>query len=128
MTRHYLSPAEQNFLKKKLETHIQSEIPKFKIRSKEKSLFMRVLSKLLFFNPSFMSDFVTTLYPYIYVPGPSLELHTLAHEYVHLKDRKNLGLYFNFLYLSPQVLGVFSILSFYSLWFMLFFNIPITSP
>ena len=89
---------------------------------------MKFLSCFLFFNKKFMTNYVTTSYPKVYVPElpwkPSNHvgaIATLAHEYVHLSDRKRMGWLFNLLYITPQALFVFGILSFYSLWFLLFF-------
>ena len=100
---------------------------------------MRLLSKLLFFNKTFATGYVTTLYPKVYVPElPWREkdhvaaIATLAHEYVHLKDRKKMWLFFNFLYLFPQNLAPFALLGAFGnspLWYLcLLFLLPIPSP
>ncbi len=98
---------------------------------------MKLLSFLLFFNKRFMSGFVTTFYPKVYVPElpwrplrPNSASVTLAHEYIHLHDRKRMGPIFNFLYLFPQILVIFAIFSVHSLWFLLFlvFLLPLPSP
>ena len=123
----------------KLEQHIEKQIPGFQIEDKRKSPLMRLLSKLLFFNKTFATGYVTTLYPKVYVPElPWREkdhvaaIATLAHEYVHLKDRKRMGLFFNFLYLFPQNLAPFALLGAFGnspLWFLcLLFLLPIPSP
>ena len=92
-----------------LEQHIKSQIPKFELKDKKESRLMNFFSKILFFNKDFMTKYVTTIYPKVYVPelpwklsnwneGSSISaMATLAHEYVHLKDRKRMGLLFNFL-------------------------------
>ncbi len=128
------------YLKKKrddLTDFIQTTIPGSEIRSKEDSKRMKFLSKLLFFNKRFMTGYVTTLYPHIYVPKlPWLEnrhtsaMATLAHEWVHLHDRKRLGWIFNFLYMMPQCFFIFGLLGFLNPWFLLFFLflLPIPSP
>ena len=125
--------------REKLEGHIEKQIPGFRIEDKRKSPLMRLLSKLLFFNKTFSTGYVTTLYPKVYVPElPWREkdhvaaIATLAHEYVHLKDRKRMWLFFNFLYLFPQNLGTFALLGAFGnspLWYLcLLFLLPIPSP
>ena len=125
--------------RKKLEQHIEKQIPGFRIEDKRKSLLMRLLSKLLFFNKTFSTGYVTTLYPKVYVPElPWREkdhvaaIATLAHEYVHLKDRKGMWLFFNFLYLFPQNLAAFALLGAFGnspLWYLcLLFLLPVPSP
>ena len=98
---------------------------------------MKVLSKVLFFNKRFMTGYVTTFYPKVYVPklpwkekNHSPAIATLAHEWVHLYDRKRMGLLFNFLYISPQCFFPMGFLGFYNPWFFLFFLavLPIPSP
>jgi hypothetical protein len=118
--------------------HIANNIPKFKIIEKESSRLMRLLSFLLFFNKRFMKDFTTTIYPVIYYPKQLLQsgdeigrIIILCHEYVHLQDRKKLGILFNILYLSPQI---FVLLALLSIWFSnnwlwcLLFILPMPSP
>lgn len=125
--------------REKLEQHIKEQIPGFRIEDKRKSPLMRLLSKLLFFNKKFSTGYVTVLYPRIYVPElPWREkdhvaaIATLAHEYVHLKDRKRMWLFFNFLYMFPQNLATFALLGAFGnspLWFLcLLFLLPIPSP
>ncbi len=104
----------------KLVKFIKSEIPSFEIKSKKESRLMRLLSVVLFFNKSFLEKYVTTIYPRVYVPTepwnqhkPVSRIATLAHEYVHLYDRKRLGWLFNVLYLSPQI---FALLAFGAFW------------
>ena len=98
---------------------------------------MNFLSKLLFFNKRFMTGFVTTWYPHIYVPklpwrenNHTSAMATLAHEWVHLNDRKRLGWIFNFLYMMPQCFFIFGLLGIWNPWFLLFFLflLPIPSP
>ncbi len=124
-------------LYKKLIRHIKIEIPGFKIKSKKNSKLMKILSMALFFNKDFLSSYVTTLYPHIYVPkfpwkrnNPVSRIATLAHEYVHLKDRRRLGWWFNILYLSPQIFALLAIGAFWNLswlWALLFL-LPLPSP
>ena len=120
-----------------LEQYIRSQISKFEIRDKKDSFIMRLLSRLLFFNKNFLTNYVTTVYPKVYVPklpwkenDPISAIATLAHEYVHLKDRKRMGYLFNFLYLFPQNLVFFSLLGIFNPWWYLCLlcALPIPSP
>ena len=123
--------------RERLTKHFQKQIPGFEILSKKESLLIKIVSKVLFFNKKFLTNYVTTLYPKVYVPElPWREkdhvaaMATLAHEYVHLKDRKRMWLFFNFLYLFPQNLALFSLLGVFSPWWYLclLFLLPIPSP
>ena len=83
--------------------HVSKNIPNFKIEIKEKSSLMRILSYILFFNKRFRTQFITTLYPVVYFPKQILSnpdevgrVIILSHEYVHLKDKKRLGILFDF--------------------------------
>ena len=125
-------------LRADLYIYINEKIPGFKIKHKKDSLLMRALSCLLFFNKGFMNSYVTTMYPEIYVPDwwgkyknmSFSELGIIAHEYVHLSDRKRMGWWFNILYLSPQIFSLLAFGAFWNLWFLtaLFFLLPWPSP
>jgi len=124
-------------LREKLENFIKISIPDSEIRSKKDSKTMKLVGKIMFFNKRFMTGYVTTWYPHIYVPKlPWKEknhlpaIATLSHEWVHLYDRKRLGLVFNLLYSSPQCFAPFALLAFWNLWFLLFLvcALPIPSP
>jgi hypothetical protein len=121
----------------KLENFIKANISGSEIRSKKESKMMNFLSKVLFFNKRFMTGYVTTWYPHIYVPklpwrenNHAPAIATLAHEWVHLYDRQRMGWVFNFLYMMPQCFFIFGLLAFWNLWFLLFFLflLPIPSP
>ena len=107
--------------------HIYKNISGFEIVEKENSRLMRLLSFLLFFNKKFMTDFTTTIYPKVYFPksilssgDPIRRIIILAHEYVHLNDRKRLGILFNILYLAPQIFAPLALLAiwFSNLWLL----------
>ena len=109
---------------------IKADVPKFAIKRKSESLLMRLLSFVLFFNKDFMTAYVTTIYPTIYVPDwwgfqknrEREEIEILAHEYVHLYDRKHMWWLFNILYLSPQIFSLLAFGAFWNLsylWFLL---------
>lgn len=120
----------------RLTSHIKDQIPSFELRSKKESNLMRLLSAVLFFNKEFMTNYVTTLYPRVYVPEIpwkkplTSQINVLAHEYVHLKDRKKLGWLFNILYLSPQLFALLALGAFWNIWWLaaLLFLLPLPSP
>lgn len=97
-----------------------------KIKFKKESLLMKFLCKVLFFNKKFSNSFVTTIGKTIYFPNEQKYqdetycIPLVSHEYVHISDSKKYFPFFEFLYLFPQVLFLFSFFSFYSLWFLLF--------
>jgi len=113
-----------------LQTKIKERVPSFDIKFKDKSLFMKCLGKLLFFNKGFMNDYITTIGTKVYWPSkekfdqyPLGSFLTLAHEYVHIMDYKENPSKFILGYLFPQVLAIFSlfsVLAFISPWFLLF--------
>jgi hypothetical protein len=136
-----MSLKELQHLKKRgaLLKHIQDRVPNFKIIQKKDSLLMKLLSFFLFFNQSFMTGYITTIYPNIYVPSwwgrrhkkwNSIELETLAHEYIHLYDRRRFGWLFNVLYLSPQIFALLAFGAIWNLWWLLclLFLLPLPSP
>lgn len=115
--------------------YIESKIPGFAIVKKSESKLMKFLSKLLFFNKGFMTDFITTIYPKVYVPdewalySKASQIEILAHEYRHLRDRKVWKVLFNIGYLFPQILVLLAFLAFVSPWFLLslVFILPLPS-
>ena len=124
-------------IRENLTTFIKTDITGFEIKSKKDSWFMKLTGKLMFFNKRFMTAYVTTLYPKVYVPKLPWKykndlpaIATLAHEWVHLSDRKRMGLLFNFLYIAPQCFFPFALLGFINPWFFLFFLalLPLPSP
>jgi len=127
---------DQNLIK--LKAHIAENIPGFEVKAKNESKFVKFLSYLLFFNKGFMTRYITTLYPRIFIPTLAWEdkntLSTVivyAHEYVHLKDRHLMGWLFNYLYLTPQLYSLFALLAiFASNWWLLslLFLLPLPSP
>ena len=62
------------------------------------------------FNPKYMTSFTTTLYPVVWFPdkayyekNPEQSFRILAHERVHLVDRKERGFWQQLSYALPQV-------------------------
>lgn len=138
MNWHGLSYTEQYFVRRKLEKHIHSAIPGFEILNKKQSLLINFMRGLMFFKRRTREECVVAIYPNIYVSETPYKpynhlaaIEVLAHEYVHLKDCRDMSLIFNFLYLSPQILSVFGFLGLaLSPWFLLFFLfiLPWPSP
>jgi hypothetical protein len=109
---------------------------KYNIRiiSKKNSKLMKLISFILFFNKSFISNFVTTIGNNIYVPESFYNLNErqqkviICHELVHIMDKKNDKL-FIIKYLFPQILVLFCLFSFFNILFLFFliFIFPIPS-
>lgn len=105
---------------------IKSDIPNFEVRFKNRDTLQKIIGWIMFFNRDYMTNYTTTLYPRVYFPSEaSVErvtyYRTLCHEYVHLKDRLDHGVWFSFSYLFPQnlaILALLSVLSFISLQFL----------
>ena len=121
----------------RLNGEIEKNIPGFAILSNRDSALMRLLSKLLFFNKGFTTQYVTVIYPKLYVPelpwypnDPRRAFEVLAHEYVHLQDTKRMGKVFDLLYLTPQIFALAALGAFWNLSFLwaLLFLLPLPSP
>ncbi len=87
--------------------------PKFQIKFKDQSTLMKVLGKILFFNPGFMSTYTTTIGNTIYAPSekfitdnPGNFEGIIIHECTHMYDNKSLSLLFTLGYLFPQILSL----------------------
>ena len=113
--------------RKSLESHISEEFPDYELLEKNNSSLMKWLSKLLFFNKSFMTNYITVIGHKVYVPSlpwsqekPFSACTVLAHEWVHMKDAKKFGPLFKFLYLCPQILAPLAVLGFWHSAFFLF--------
>jgi len=107
-----------------LVTAAQKHFPDLKIKYKDQSTFMKLIGTLLFFNKTFMTHYTTTIGSTIYFPNeafvktrPVSASVVLLHELVHVTDAKRISKpLFSFLYLSPQILAVFSLLLFLISW------------
>jgi len=86
---------------------------------------MLILSKILFFNKSFMTRYTTTIGNTIYFPSenfvrtyPVTAKTIFMHELIHIMDYNRLpGFSFAFLYLFPQCMFLFAIPIFMISWF-----------
>jgi len=104
----------------------------YKIKFKNESLLMKIISKILFFNKDFMTKYVTTIFDTIYFPNEEnyklvSSKISLLHEIVHILDFKNK--LFMFMYLSPQIFGLLAILGpIFNWWFLLFLILFLPIP
>lgn len=109
----------------------RAEIPDFKIAFKTESAWMKFLNVFAqVFNKDFMTRYTTTSLSTVYFPSKDdllshqeMYADVLAHELVHMVERKSEGTVWNFLrYAFPQILAVLALLSLgaiWSLWFLL---------
>ena len=87
--------------------------PNLEIKYKNESIFMKILSKILFFKPDFMTSYSTKVGDTIYFPNkksvqlrPISAVIILMHELVHMYDERKIGkLTFLLSYLFPQILS-----------------------
>lgn len=109
-----------------------------RIRFKDKSWTMRLLGRLTPWDSGFMQR-PTTVGTTVYFPSQKwvdqnaqTAWMQLAHELVHVGDYRRLGWRFHAAYAMPQLLAVFSLMTFvfYSWWPALFllFLLPIPAP
>jgi hypothetical protein len=96
----------------KILTKILGYYPKFQLKFKNESTFMKILGSLMFWNKDFVEHYTTTMGNTIYFPNrefipshPVSTLATLLHELTHIYDGNKLppGI-FGILYLFPQIL------------------------
>lgn len=123
---------------------IKEEIPGFDIKFKDKSsgVYTAIFFLASLFNKRFMTNFTTVLGKTIWFPTKEFfeaddyrTFSILAHEYVHLLDKKKWGILFNISYLFPQILFLLSFISLFAffdtnfLWFLVFsiFILPFPS-
>ena len=80
------------------------------IAFKDQSWLMKAIGFLLFFNPNFMTSYVTTIGNKIYFPSEAwifanedAAARVICHELIHVADEKRFGSFlFKFSYLFPQ--------------------------
>lgn len=91
---------------------IQKYYPDMQVAYKDESSSMRTLGKILFFNPSFMKEYTTTIGSTVYFPNreyveksPVSASIVILHEMMHVDQAQKYSKYlFSFLYLFPQIL------------------------
>lgn len=109
----------------------KKEFPDLQIKFKNESIFMKILGMILFFNPAFMSTYITTIGNTMYFPSNEYVTKSstaasivLLHELVHVFDsKKENKLLFSILYLMPQILVLF----FFPLLFLIGWKIALLS-
>src|ERR1700679_1962574 len=97
-----------------LTTAAQQYFPSLQVKYKDQNNFMKILGKILFFTPGFMTDYTTTIGDTSYFPSaswiasrPISSAVVLLHETVHMYDEKRLTKpLFGFLYMCPQILAL----------------------
>lgn len=95
----------------------QTHFPNLKIKYKDESLFMKILSKIMFFNKNFMTSYTTTIGSTVYFPSQSFvkirpisSSVVLLHELVHIHDEQKFTQpVFSFLYACPQILTLLAL-------------------
>lgn len=92
-------------------TDLAESFSNIKMGFKNESLLMRFIGKLLFFNPNFMTTYVTTIGNTIYVPSREwLDAQKIGiveiffHEYQHIQDSKKFKALYTVMYLFPAIL------------------------
>lgn len=97
-----------------LVTKAQTYFPNLQIKYKDQSTFMKFLGTLMFFNPGFKTQFITTIGNTIYWPNeqfvqdnPRAVSEIFIHECTHMYDEKRVGSApFTLGYLFPQLLAL----------------------
>lgn len=102
--------------------------PKFNIKFKDESRFMKFIGILLFFNKNFMTNYITTIGNTIYFPTQKTieddltlnKLKVLSHELRHIHDSSPWykAIFYNIGYLFPQILAPFMLLFCIMYWWL----------
>jgi len=109
------TPTDDNMLDV-LAAVIRSKVPDFKVKYKEESRWQKFLGALAFFCPDYMTSVTSTFGSTVYFPSKKFvdesrvrAFKILAHEYVHILDRRKRKVFFEVLYTLPQLLGLLSV-------------------
>lgn len=94
-------------------TKAQTYFPSLQVKYKDQSTFMQLLGKLLFFNPNFMTQYVTTIGHTMYFPSqayvqnsPEDAKTVFIHECTHMYDENRIGgVWYTLSYLFPLLLA-----------------------
>lgn len=95
-------------------TNAQVYFPQLTIKYKTQSWLMQILGKILFFNPSFMTEYITSFGNTVYFPSEDFvntkfasSIIILMHELVHISDSKKYSKFlFGLSYMFPQILSL----------------------
>lgn len=113
-----------------LKALISRRVPGFAIKYKDESKWQKFIGLVSFFNPGYMTKYTSTIGKTVWFPSRefvtkkrSKAFKVLAHEYVHLLDRKKAPVVFELGYTFPQILFIFASLAimafFFSPWWLL---------
>lgn len=116
---------DRNYLK--MVRDLRTEFPKMKIKYKNETWHQKGLGYLMYpFNKNYLKTITTTMFGNIYFPSRKFvndsrmrATRILTHEREHLRQGKKDKL-FGVKYLFPQIFGIFAVLAFVNLWFLLF--------
>lgn len=123
-----------------LVTEAQIYFPNLQVKYKSQSTLMKVLGKVLFFDPDFMTSYLTTLGDTVYIPdnyvanSPEAACDVFIHECTHMYDEKRLGFWYQLAYAFPQLLSPLMLLLLFVLsWkivipLVLLFLLPLPAP
>lgn len=110
---------------------ILNRVPAFRVRYKNKSVWQKFIAAVLFFirGNRYLKDYTTTLGFTVWFPSEAWvqenywrAFKVLAHEYVHLLDRKRYPRMFDLMYAFPLPIALLSLATFgvfFSQWFWL---------
>jgi hypothetical protein len=109
------------------------------VKYKDESLLMRLIGKLMFYNPGFSTHVITTIGETVYFPSRSFvedsyqeSWMSLAHELVHVEDYRKNKVLFMLGYAMPQLLSLLALLApvLWSWWplLALVFLAPLPAP
>jgi len=104
-----------------LVTKAQTYFPTLQVKYKDQDPLMQFLGKVMFFDPTFMTNYLTTIGNTVYIPSqqyvadnPQATCDVFIHECTHMYDEKRLGkIPYALAYLFPLVLAA-------PVWFLLF--------
>lgn len=103
---------------------IAKRVSGFAIKYKDESRWQGFLGWLCFFNKKYMTTYTSTFGKTVWFPSRKfveknkwVAFKILAHEYVHLLDRDKARFVFEFSYVFPHFMFVFSLLAFLSIRF-----------
>lgn len=98
--------------------------PGFEVTFKDESWLMKLIGMILFFNPRFMTSFITTIGKTIYFPSKahleevpeSSNVGVLCHEYMHIRDYDRWSIWFFLAYMFPLTLLPLAIAMLFVYW------------
>lgn len=106
----------------------KKRFPAFKIKYKNESIFMKIIGLLMFYNRKFMTEYTSTFFQTVWYPSKKyVETNSwragkvLAHELVHMSDNKEHPVLFKLMYLFPQWIAIFSLVSIVAIWYSMYF-------